>query len=148
MKKLVGLLVFAAGCASEPAGPTLPMPVTLTLADYEEEGGILPIVGTLELTVEPTGAAKSVCRREILTDVERKGELNHDQLVELVARVEAWTSRGNDPEFARGKPRGVLVYGTRRAAWGKDDTLEPELNALVIFLRRIPPTLRVLQHKR
>src|SRR5688572_18415626 len=91
------LLAVLSGCAaSGPPGPTLPMPLTFKQAGYEEAGGILPIRGTLELVIESTGDAKSACRREILTDVERSGELSREQLVELVNKVDAWTANAKD----------------------------------------------------
>jgi hypothetical protein len=149
MRPLLSILLLAAlwGCASEPPGPTLPLPLTLKRAEYEETGGILPITGTLELTIEPTGEALSACRRQILTDVERRGDLSREQLFELTTRVEAWTAKvANLP--GSGKNYGMLVYGTHKAAWQKDDSLPPELDALVKFLLTIPPTLRVQQRRR
>src|SRR5437016_10655693 len=93
MRPLASILLVAAlsGCASGPPGPTLPLALNLKLNDYEESGGILPITGMLDLTIEPSGEARSACRRQILTDVERSGELSREQLVELVTKVEAWT---------------------------------------------------------
>src|SRR5881392_3465025 len=91
-------LALLVGCSSGPPAPTLPQTLTFRRGDYEETGGILPIVGTLELTLEPSGAAKSSCLRQILTNVEREGELSREQLLELVNRVEAWTAKpGNLP---------------------------------------------------
>ena len=141
------LLAAAVGCSSQPAGPTLPLPLTFRQAEYRESGGILPVVGTLELTIETTGQARSACRREILTDVERSGELSREQLVELVTRVEAWTARvGTMP--GSGKNHGLVVYGDKKAAWQKDDSLPAELDGLVKFLLSIPPTLKVEQRRR
>jgi hypothetical protein len=120
----------------------------LKVGDYEEAGGILPINGTLELLIEPTGEAKSACRRQIFTDVERKGDLSREQLVELLTRVEAWTSKVGDLPPGTPKSYGLLVYGTKKAAWEKDASLPPELEALVTFLKTLPPTLRVIQPRR
>jgi hypothetical protein len=142
------LILLMAGCASRPAGPTLPAPLTFKLADYEEVGGILPIVGILELVIEPTGEARSACRRQILTDVERRGDLSREQLLELVTRVEAWSAKVGNLPAGSGKGYGLLVYGTQKAAWEKDASLPPELEALVVFLKTIPPTLHVLPHRR
>ena len=47
-----------------------------------------------------------------------------------------------------GKNHGLLVYGTKKSAWQKDDSLPPELAALVKFLLTIPPTLSVKQNRR
>ena len=145
----MGLLLLAAGCASPgPAGPTLPETLTFKHNDYEEGGGILPIVGALELTIEPTGEAKSACRRQILTDVERSGPLSRRQLVELVTRVEIWTAKAGDFPPAAGKSHGSIVYGAKKAGWEKDASLPPELADLVRFLLTIPPTLRVKERPR
>jgi hypothetical protein len=141
---IAGLLLLGAGCADPgPAGPTLPETLTFRHADYEESGGILPIVGTLELVIEPTGEAKSACRRQILTDVERSGPLSRRQLVELVTRVDLWAAKAGDLPAASGKNHGMIVYGTKKAAWQKDASLPPELADLVRFLLTIPPTLSV-----
>jgi hypothetical protein len=138
------MLLLSAGCADPgPAGPTLPETLTFRHADYEEAGGILPIVGTLDLVIEPTGEAKSACRRQILTDVERSGALTREQLVELTTRVEAWTAKGGTLPPAAGKSHGSIVYGTKKAGWEKNASLPPELADLVRFLLTIPPTLHV-----
>jgi hypothetical protein len=149
MRSLASILILVAlaGCASEPPGPTLPMPLNLKLNDYEESGGILPIVGMLDLTIEPSGEARSACRRQILIDVGRSGELSREQLVELVTRVEAWTSKVGNMSGS-GKNYGLLVYGEKKAAWQKDDSLPLELAALVKFLLTIPPTLHVHQRRK
>ncbi|HVE40938.1 MAG TPA: hypothetical protein VNM14_13675 [Planctomycetota bacterium] len=144
MQRLLLMLALAAlaGCASGPPGPTLPMPLNLKQWDYQEAGGILPITGMLDLTIEPSGEARSACRRQILTDIERSGTLSREQLVELVTKVEAWTAKvANMP--GTGKNHGLLVYGDKKAAWQKDASLPPELDALVKFLLTIPPTLKV-----
>lgn len=138
--------LLVAGCApSGPAGPTLPVPLTFSMADYEDKGGILPITGTLVLTIEPSGVAKSACHRPILTDVERRGELNGEQLQELVRRVDAWAAKAGDAPPAPAKVYATLVYGTKKAWWQKDATLDPELTSLVQFLLSIPPSLSVIR---
>ena len=143
------LILLLSGCASPgPAGPTLPETLTFKHADYQDSGGLLPIVGTLELVLLPTGEARSACRRSILTDVERSGPLTREQLVELVTRVEAWTAKGGSLPPAAGKTQGLIVYGEKKAAWEKDASLPPELAELVRFLLTIPPTLRVKERTR
>jgi len=138
------LILLLSGCASPgPAGPTLPETLTFKHAEYQDSGGLLPIVGTLELVLSPTGEATSACRRNILTDVERSGPLTREQLVELVTRVEAWTAKGGSLPSAGGKYHGLIVYGEKKAAWEKDASLPPELAELVRFLLTIPPTLHV-----
>jgi hypothetical protein len=130
------------GCATGPAGPTLPHQLTFKLNEYTEGGGILPLTGRLELTIDRSGDARSACRRDILSDVERSGSLSHDQLVELVSRVQAWTSKEGSPAPA-GNNHGLLVYGEKKAGWAKDAVLPPELQQLVDFLLTIPTTLHV-----
>jgi hypothetical protein len=144
MRALLSMLALAAlaGCASGPPGPTLPMTLTLKRLDFEEAGGILPITGTLELVIEPSGLARSACRRQILKDVERDGALSREQLEELVSKVEAWTAKVPDRP-GTGKNYGLLVYGARKAAWQKDESLPPELDDLIRFLMTIPPTLHL-----
>ena len=140
-------LAALAGCTSGPPGPTLPMTLTLKRLEFEESGGILPITGTLELVIEPTGEARSACRRQILTDVERDGTLSREQLEELVTKVEAWTAKVPNMS-GTGKNYGLLVYGARKAAWQKDESLPPELDDLIRFLMTIPPTLHLVQRRR
>lgn len=149
MRFILAALVSAsvAGCATGPAGPTLPQTLTFKLLEYEETGGLLAINGRLELTIEPSGDARSACIRDILSDVSRSGSLTHDQLVQLVSRVEAWTAKEGDPAPG-GKNFGLLVYGTKKAGWQKDAVLPPELKQLVDFLLTLPPTLRVEQRRK
>jgi hypothetical protein len=146
---LLSILTLAAlaGCASGPPGPTLPLRLNLKQSDYQEVGGILPVTGMLDLTIEPSGDARSACRRQILTDVERSGTLTREQLVELVTKVEAWNAKVSDMP-GNGKNYSLLVYGDKKAAWQKDASLPPELDALVKFLLTIPPTLTVQQRRR
>ena len=141
------LLGSGAGCATGPAGPTLPDKLTFKLNEYTEGGGVLPLTGRLELTIETTGEAKSACRRDILTDVERTGSLSREQLVELIARVEAWTSKGGDTAPA-GSNHGLIVYGAKKAGWTKDASRPAELQKLVDFLLTIPPSLRPVQRRK
>jgi hypothetical protein len=151
MRILSALLpLIVAGCSTSqaPEGPTLPETLTFKHVDYQDAGGLLPIVGTLELTIEPNGEAKSACRRQILTDVERTGPLSRRQLVELVTRVEIWTAKAGEFPPAAGKNHGLIVYGAKKAGWEKDASLPPELADLVRFLLTIPPTLRVKERPR
>lgn len=145
MRTILGTLaaLLVAGCAS-PAGPTLPTTLTFKMEDYEESGGLLPITGTLELIIETDGDATSACRRQVFKDVERSDSLTREQLVELVARVEAWTAKRNTLPAVAGKPHGQLIYGDHKASWAKGAELPPEVNNLVTFLLTIPPTLNVV----
>lgn len=149
MKFLFAALLMgsAAGCASGPAGPTLPEKLTFKLNEYTDNGGVLPITGRLELTIETTGDAFSACRRDILTDLERTGSLSREQLVELLSRVEAWTAKAGDTPPA-GNNHGFLSYGTKKAGWSKDASLLPELQKLVDFLLTVPPSLRPVQRRK
>src|SRR5262245_32448009 len=137
------LFVLTTGCATGPAGPTLPERLVFKLNEYQEGGGILPLTGRLELTIEPTGDAQSACRRDILTDVVRSGSLNREQCVELVSRVEAWISKGSDLPPVGGQNHGLIIYGAKKAGWVKDAKLPPEVQELVNFLLTIPTTLRL-----
>jgi len=137
---LFGLLVLA-GCAQTgPAGPTLPMKLRFEIEDYEDNGPALGITGRLELVIDPNGRAFAATRRKVFTDFERTDPLTREQLVELVSRVEAWTSKGGELPTSP-KPYGVVVYGEKKAMWDKDKALSPELQELVKFLVSIPPTL-------
>ena len=143
MRLLAGafVLMAAAGCAAPgPAGPTLPATFRFEINDYEEKGPALAIKGRLELVIETDGQAMAACRRQLFSDFERSDPLTREQLVELVARVEAWTSKGGvlpPPP----KPYGLIVYGDRKVGWGRETVLPPELQELVQFLLTIPPTL-------
>ena len=143
MRTFLGAVVvlLAVGCANPgPAGPTLPMKLRFEIDDYEDKGPSLAIKGRLELLIEPNGNAFAATRRKIFNDFERTDPLTREQLVELVSRVEAWTSKGGDlPPVAR--PYGLIVYGEKKALWDKEKVLPPELKALVDFLLTIPPTL-------
>src|SRR5690242_12731860 len=111
MKPIAWLLgVFLAGCAaSGPPAPPLSATLILTEQDFEEKGGILPIVGTLTFTIEPDGRATSFCRRQILTDVERRGELSNEARWDLNTKIEAWTSKAGKPAAPTSpKPYGSL----------------------------------------
>src|SRR6185436_4921820 len=137
---LFGLLVLA-GCAQPgPAGPTLPMKLRFEMEDYEDNGPALGITGRLELVIQPNGTAFAATRRKVWTDFERTDPLTREQLVELVSRVEAWTSKGGDLPPGP-KPYGYIAYGEKKAGWEKDKPLPPELQELVKFLLTIPPTL-------
>src|SRR5258708_39139289 len=114
---LAWLLVFVAGCAaSGPAAPPLAATITLTEPDYEERGGLLPITGVLTMTVNPDGGATSICKRQIFTDVERKGDLSNSERWELHTKAEAWAAKAGT-EAPAGKPYGTLTYGRHRASW-------------------------------
>ncbi|HLY10569.1 MAG TPA: hypothetical protein VKW04_14795 [Planctomycetota bacterium] len=145
---LVATLVLLAGCGtSGPPAPPLPAPITLTLPDYEEKGGILPVVGTLTVTVTPEGEASSICRRQILTDVERRGELSNSERWELHTRAEAWAAKAGDELAPPGKTFGSLIYGAHKATWEKGASLSPELDLLVHYLKELSLSLSVVRKR-
>jgi hypothetical protein len=150
MKPIAWLLgVFLAGCAaSGPPAPPLSATLILTEQDFEDKGGIFPIIGTLTFTIEPDGHATSFCRRQILSDVERRGELSNEAHWELNTKLEAWTAKAAKPaDPAPAKPYGSLTYGDLKATWGKGDLLAPELADLVAFLKAQTTTIGVVRRR-
>jgi hypothetical protein len=143
----VGILVLLAGCASGPAAPPLAAPITYMEPDYEENGGILPITGFLTVTVNPDGTAKALCKRQILTDVERSGELTNSERWELYTKSEAWAEAGGTEGAGAGKPHCTLIYGTHRATWEKGASLAPELEDVVRYLKSLTATLSVVRRR-
>jgi hypothetical protein len=150
MHRFFWLLVLGfVGCATpRPPGTTLGFPLTYTEDDFEDAGGIFVITGLLELKVEPSGAATSSVRRKILTNADRKGDLTDAQLTDLHALVEAWFQKGSPGPSLGANTFASLTYGTKRVAWNKETELPPELSELVLFLRKLPPTLSVAPRKR
>jgi hypothetical protein len=151
MKPIAWLLgVFLAGCAaSGPPAPPLSHTLVLMEQDFEDKGGIFPIVGTLTFTVEPDGGATSFCRRQVFTDVERRGELSTESRWELNTKIEAWTAKAVKPPApaAAPKPYGSLTYGDLKVTWGKGDLLDPELSDLVAFLKVQTTTISVVRRR-
>jgi hypothetical protein len=150
MKPIAWLLgVFLAGCAaSGPPAPPLSSTLILTEQDFEDKGGIFPIIGTLTFTIEPDGHATSFCRRQILSDVERRGELSNDSRWELNTKIEAWTAKAARPSApAAPNPYGSLTYGDLKVTWGKGDLLAPELADLVSFLKAQTTTIGVVRRR-
>jgi len=144
---LTWMLVFVAGCAaSGPAAPPLAATITLTEPDFEEKGGILPIIGVLTMTVSPEGGATSICRRQIFTDVERRGDLSNSERWELHTKAEAWAATAGS-EATTGKPYGSLTYGSLKATWEKDASLSPELADLVHYLKTLTLSLSVVRKR-
>src|SRR3954465_13305023 len=149
MKPIAFLLgVVLAGCAaSGPPAPPLSHPLTLVEQNFEDKGGILPIIGTLTFTIEPDGQATSFCRRQILTDVERRGELSNEALWELNTKLEAWTAKAGKPPAPAPNAYGSLTYGELKVGWGKGDLLAPELADLVSFLKAQTTTIGVVRRR-
>ena len=150
MKPIAWLLgVFLAGCAaSGPPAPPLSATLILTEQEFEDKGGIFPIIGTLTFTIEPDGHATSFCRRQILSDVERRGELSNEALWALNTKLEAWTAKAAKPPApTAAKPYGSLTYGDLKASWGKGDLLAPELSDLVAFLKAQTTTIGVVRRR-
>ncbi len=141
------LLILAGCAASGPPAPPLEATLTMTEPDFEEKGGILPIVGTLTVTVAPDGAAESICRRQIFTDVERRGDLSNAERWELHNKVDAWVARAGEDPASSGPPYGVLTYGTHKATWSKGASLSPELRELVQYLKTLTLSLNVVRRR-
>ncbi len=145
---LIALLVVLAACGtSGPPAPPLGAILTLTEPDFEEKGGILPVVGVLTVTVSPEGEAKSVCKRQLFTDVERQGELSNAQRWELHTKVETWEAKAGEESAAAAKPYGSLTYGTRKVTWEKGASLSPELADLVHYLKALTLNLSVVRRR-
>jgi hypothetical protein len=148
MKQLLtGMLVLLAACASGPPAPPLSAPITLTEPDYEEKGGILPVVGFLTVTVKPEGEATSICRRQILTDVERSGDLTNAERWELYTKAEAWAAKAVNEGAPTGKPHCSLTYGVHRATWEKGASLPPELDELVQYPKSLARSLSIVRKR-
>jgi hypothetical protein len=149
MKPIAWLLgVFLAGCAaSGPPAPPLSQTLVLTEQGFEDKGDILPIIGTLTFTIEPDGKATSFCRRQIFTDVERRGELSNDALWALNTKLEAWTATAGTPKAPAPNAYGSLTYGDLKVGWGKGDLLAPELADLVSFLKAQTTTIGVVRRR-
>jgi len=149
MKPMAGLIaVVLAGCAaSGPPAPPLSQTLILTEQDFSEKGGILPIIGTLTFTILPDGEATSICRRQILTDVERRGDLSNEARWELHTKVEAWTAKAGTQHAPAPRPYGSLSYGDLKVTWEKDAILAPELADLVAFLKAQTTTISVVRRR-
>lgn len=142
------LLLALAGCASSgPPAPPLAATLTLTEPDFEEKGGILPVIGTLTVTVTPDGEASSICKREVFTDVERRGDLSNAERWELHTKAEAWADKSEENPVSAARPYGVLTYGTHKATWQKGASLSPELEDLVHYLKVLTLSLSVVRKR-
>jgi hypothetical protein len=147
-KTLAALLLILPGCASSgPPAPPLEATLTLTEPDFEEKGGILPIIGTLTVTITPEGAGESICKRQILSDVERRGDLSNAERWELHNKVDAWVAKSGEDPGSSGPPYGVLSYGTHKATWNKGASLSPELRELVQYLKMLTLSLNVVRKR-
>ena len=148
--KLIAALtaVLLSGCAaSGPPAPPLSHPLILVEQEFEEKGGLLPIVGTLTFTIAPDGAAESATRRQLFTDVERKGDLSNQALWELHPKVEAWVAKAGTPPAPAPRAYGSLTYGDLKVTWEKGALLAPELADLVAFLKVQTTTIGVVRKR-
>lgn len=142
-------LLTVAGCASGPAGPTLPSLLVYSEDDVDDNGGVLPITGLLELKIDPDGYGTSSVMRKVFTNVDRRSELSGEQLRSVVTLVDAWVKKGSEGPSVNAKIAfGSLSYGGKKVSWEKGAVLPPELAELVRFLKTIPPTLSVSARKR
>jgi len=130
------LLAGLAGCASSgPPAPPLAADLHLVENGFQEKGGIFPVVGVLTLKITPEGEATSICRRELLTDIERRRDLSESERWELHTKVEAWAAKAGPETAPAGKVWGMLTYGAHQVRWQKGDSLTPELTELLQYLR-------------
>jgi hypothetical protein len=142
-----GAILLLVGCSSGPTPPPLAASITLTEPDFEEKGGILPIVGTLTITVTPDGDASSIVKRQLFYDVERRGDLSNAERWELHTKAEAWAEKSAEDPVSPGAPYGVLTYGTHKATWQKGASLSPELADLVHYLKILTLSLNVVRKR-
>lgn len=149
MKHSLTLALFVlSGCAaSGPPPPPLAAVIVLTEPDFEEKGGILPVVGVLTVTVSPEGEASSICKRQIFTDVERRGDLSNQERWELHTKVEAWAEKAATEPQSSPKVYGTLTYGAITATWEKGASLAPELEDLVHYLKQLTLSLGVVRRR-
>lgn len=136
------------GCADPgPPAPPLAHELVWTQRDFEEEGGLFSIVGTLNLKVSPEGEGESVCKRQLLTDVERSGSLPTAMRWELHTKVEAWVASAGKPETVSAKSHGTLTYGDLKVGWEKGASLSPELSSLVEYLKQVTFALKIVRKR-
>lgn len=136
------------GCASSgPPAPPLAHPIVWVQKDFEEKGGILAVVGTLTLTVTPDGEGESSCKRQLFTDVDRRGGLSNEERWALHTKVEAWVASAGKPEVPSAKSHGTLTYGDLKVGWEKGAILSPELTALLEYLKEVTFSLNVVRKR-
>ncbi|HZE99421.1 MAG TPA: hypothetical protein VE981_20625 [Planctomycetota bacterium] len=141
-------VVALAGCASSgPAAPPLPHAITLVEPDFEEQGGIIPMIGTLTLTITPEGEGTSVCKRQLFTDVERRAYLTNEERWELSTKVEAWVAAAGRTPPNTGKPYGTLAYGDLKATWEKGAVHPLEQADLILYLKKLVFSLNVVRKR-
>jgi hypothetical protein len=142
------LLLGLAACADPgPPPPPLAHPISLVLREYEEPSQIMTVIGTLTLKLEPDGEGESRLKRQILTDIDRRGTLSNEARWELHTKVEAWASAAGAPEPPTTRAFGVLTYGDLKVSWEKEASLKPELADLVEYLKKINLTLQVYRKR-
>jgi hypothetical protein len=139
------ILALSACADPGPPAPPLAYPISLMEHDYEERGGLLPIVGTLMVTITPEGLGESSCKRQIFTDVDRRGELSNRERWELHTKIETWVAVAGKPTPPAPKSYGILAYGDLKVGWEKGASLQPELADLVDYLKKLTLSMSVIR---
>jgi hypothetical protein len=125
----LALLPALLSCESVPPGPPLPSPVR-----FEQRISDEAFERSVEITVDESGRLKEFMKRSLLRDVRRHGQLSAEQMRELASLLDRFAHAAALPAPA-GVAWGVLQFGEKRAAWGKDAVLPAELAELAKWLR-------------
>jgi len=143
----LSLLTLLSCASSGPPAPPLAHPIVWVQKDFEEKGGILAVVGTLTLTISPEGEGESTCKRQLFTDVDRRGWLSNEERWALHTKIEAWVAAAGKPEAPGAKSHGTLTYGDLKVGWEKGASLAPELAALLEQLKEITFSLNTYRKR-
>lgn len=142
----LALLTLLSCASSGPPAPPLAHPLVWVQKDFEEKGGILAVVGTLTLNVSPEGEGESSLKRQLFTDVDRRGWLSNEERWELHTRLEAWVAVAK-AEAPGPKAHGTLTYGDLKVGWEKGASLPPELTVLLDYLKQVTFSLNTVRKR-